>query len=576
MRQNNNRHIQFSIARGAALLLAVLAAGCQTAPARWDDSVKSEINASLDEAKQTSINLPPEVNQALLPPMTLSVPAAAEAPLEPRFDLSANNTPARQVFMSLVEDTPYSMVVHPEVSGAISLHLKNVTVPEAVDALRQVYGYDYRREDHRFYILGQGLQTRLFPVNYLSLNRKGRSETRVSSGELTQGNNNGNGENGNSNGNSGGDSGSRRANSIQVETLSDSHFWQELRGALEAIIGTDDGRRVVVQPQAGLVIVRAMPDELAMVERYLGITQSTVNRQVVLEAKVVEVELSDGFQAGINWAALGGTGDVDYLLGQTGGGTLLNSGVSDIANKSANLQPDGNFAPVKSGLTSAFGGMFSLALKTPDFAAFVELLQTQGNVHVLSSPRVSTVNNQKAVIKVGGDEFFVTGVSNSASTTGSTTTQTPSVELTPFFSGIALDVTPQIDSNSNITLHIHPTVSNVQQKDKSFVISGESFSLPLAFSTIQESDNVVRAHTGQVIVIGGLMKEASTTQNASVPLLGDIPVIGNLFKHQKITRIKKELVILLKPTVVDGNQVWTDSIQSSQRRAADLLDTRKP
>ncbi len=576
MKQNKTKFLQPSLTRGAALLLAALVAGCQSAPSRWDGSVKNEINASLKEAKQTSMNLPPEVNQALLPPMTLNVPAAADAPLEPRFDLSASNTPARQVFMSLVEDTPYSMVVHPEVSGTISLHLKNVTVPEAVDALRQVYGYDFRRDDHRFYILGQGLQTRLFPVNYLALNRKGRSETRVSSGELTQGNSNGNGENGNSNGDSGGDGGSRRANSIQVETLSDSHFWQELRGALEAIIGTEEGRRVVVQPQAGLVIVRAMPDELAMVEHYLGITQSTVNRQVVLEAKVVEVELNDGFQAGINWAALGGVGDVDYLLGQTGGGTLLNSGVSDLASKSGNLQPDANFAPVKSGLTSAFGGMFSLALKTPDFAAFVELLQTQGNVHVLSSPRVSTVNNQKAVIKVGGDEFFVTGVSNSASTTGSTTTQTPSVELTPFFSGIALDVTPQIDSNSNITLHIHPTVSNVQQKDKSFVISGESFSLPLAFSTIQESDNVVRAHTGQVIVIGGLMKEAVTTQNASVPLLGDLPVIGNLFKHQKITRIKKELVILLKPTVVDGNQVWTDSIQSSQRRAADLLDTRKP
>jgi MSHA biogenesis protein MshL len=558
--------------RGAAVLAGVfglmLLAGCQTAPSRWQDAPKKEIASALAEASKDSVAVPPDVSQALLPPLKMSLPNGDDTLLEPHFDLSANNSPARQVFMSLVQDTPYSMVVHPDLAGTVSLHLKDVTVPEAVEALRQVYGYEYRREGKRFFILGQGLQTRMFPVNYLNFDRKGLSTTRVSSGELTQAKQN----NGTDTGGGKGDT--DEFHGIEVQTVSDSNFWKELSTALETIVGKEQGRRVVVDPQAGLVIVRAMPDELDMVQRFLGITQATVNRQVSLEAKIIEVDLSDGFQTGINWASLGSAGKTDYMLSQTGGGTLLNSGVSEIAGKTGNLQPNSVFSPVSSGNVSAFGGIFSMAVKAPDFAAFLELLQTQGTVHVLSSPRVSTVNNQKAVIKVGGDEFFVTGITNSSTVIGASTTQAPTVELTPFFSGIALDVTPQIDADSHVTLHIHPTVSDVSQKEKNFVVSGENFSLPLAFSTIQESDNVVRANTGQIIVIGGLMKEASTADSASIPLLGDVPVLGNLFKHQRLTRIKKELVILLKPTVMDDGNSWAEAILPAQKRALDLMGVR--
>lgn len=550
------------------LLAGTMLAGCLSAPVRWKEEPKKEIASALAEASQDDKAVPAEISQALLPPLQMNLPSSDAAMLEPRFDLSANKTPARDLFMSLVQDTPYSMVVHPDVGGTISLHLKDVTVPEAVEALRQVYGYEYRRDGNRFFVLGQGLQTRMFPVNYLNFERKGRSSTQVTSGGLTQSNI----SNDSSSASAGGSTSESR--SIEVQTLSDSNFWKELTTALETIIGKEEGRRVVVQPQAGLVIVRAMPDELDMVERFLGITQATVNRQVSLEAKIIEVELKDGYQTGINWSGLGGSGGSSVLFSQTGGGTLLNSDVSETAGLQGNLQPDGSFSPIASATTSAFGGIFSLAIRTPDFAAFLELLKTQGTVHVLSSPRVSTVNNQKAVIKVGGDEFFVTGITNSTSTTGSTTTETPSVELTPFFSGIALDVTPQIDADSRVTLHIHPTVSEVSQKDKNFVVSGESFSLPLAFSTIQESDNVVRAASGQIIVIGGLMKEASTDQNISVPILGDLPLVGGLFKHQRLTRIKKELVILLKPTVMDDGASWAEAIQPLKQRTNALMDFR--
>lgn len=539
---------------GAALLGLVALTGCQSAPWNWNDSVRDTMNEDLARADKPAAKtgVPTEVKEGLLPPLEITLPEGRTAPVEPRFDLSVANAPARQVLLGLVEGTPYEIVLHPDVVGNVTLNLKDITVPEAMNALRDVYGYEYRREGNRYFILGRGMQTRIFHVNYLNLVRRGKSDTRVQSGEI-----------GSRTSGTGATSSTTTAalNSIQVETQSQTDFWKDLSETLRVIVGTSGDRRVVVNPQAGIVVVRAMPQELRVVEDYLGVTHANVNRQVVLEAKILEVELNDAFQAGINWSKIHG----NYTFGQVGGGSAFGgSGLSEIAGNTGNLNPTtGTFSPISGTNASAFGGIFSIAARTSDFAAFVELLKSQGEVQVLSSPRVSTVNNQKAVIKIGGDEFFVTGVTGGTTTTVGVTS--PTVQLTSFFSGIVLDVTPQIDERNNIVLHIHPSVSTITQKDKSFSVFGSNFTLPLAASTIQESDNIVRAQSAQIIVIGGLMKEASTDQNASVPLLGDIPIVGNLFKHRKLTRVKRELVILLKPTIVDTKE-WDGELKGVQER----------
>ena len=551
--------------------------GCAATSKQWHEGVSNSIDTAFSQKPAPKDQLAETKTEQGTPPVPDSITDALLAPLdqadisaktvsEPRFDIAAENTEARALFMSLVEGTPYSMVVHPDVSGNITLKLKNVTIEEALNTIREIYGYDFRRQGMRFMVLGKGMQTRLYPVSYLNFKRQGLSDIHVSSGELSQ--------NRNTTNNSGTSTAAATAQrgGINVETRSESDFWPGLTRALETLIGNEDGRRVVVNPQAGLVLIRALPSELDTVARFINLTQTTVNRQVMLEAKIIEVELNDGFQSGINWAALGNVDNTQLLASQVGGGTLLSgNNTSNLNGLSGNLDPGPGYSALDSAATTAFGGIFSLAIKGGDFAAFVEMLRSQGDVQVLSSPRVSTVNNQKAVIKVGGDEFFVTGVSNNQIVNGGTTTVSPEIELTPFFSGIALDVTPHIDDQSNIIMHIHPTVSNVDQRDKNFIVSGESFTLPLAFSNIQESDNVVRAQTGQVIIIGGLMKEATTENNASVPLLGDIPLLGNLFRHKKLTRIKKELVILLKPSVINVNGDWEESISDSHQRTRDLL-----
>ncbi len=545
------------------LLAFVLLSACGiTNPYRWSSETGKEMDSELDKAGKTGAKaaaVPAEVSQALLPALGTRQADGRGGPLETRFDLTVSNAPARQVFLSLVEGTPYSIVLHPDVSGQVSLQLKGVTVPEALEALRRVYGFDFRREGSRYFILGGGMQTRIFPVNYLTMSRRGKSDTRVTSGIQSSGSPGGSGA-------AAGGSTQSSVNGIRVETDSKADFWKDLQDSLVAIIGSEDGRKVIVNPQASLVVVRALPEDLRTIEDYLGITHATVNRQVVLEAKILEVQLSSGYQAGINWAALTKNG----IVAQTGGGSILGSGQSEIAGLGGNLTPGGT-VPTTGTAFSAFGGVISAAFTTGNFAAFLEFLQTQGEVQVLSSPRVSTLNNQKAVIKVGTDDFFITN-----------TTATPSgvlgvpaavsTELSPFFSGIALDVTPQIDDAGNIVLHIHPAISEVTQKTINFTIQTEPNSLPTASSRIQESDNVVRAQSGQVVVIGGLMKEVSTDDNASVPFFGDIPLIGNLFKQKRVTRIKSELVILLKPTIVDiGNdQHWAGSIGESRERFRSL------
>ncbi|MFV2031312.1 MAG: type II secretion system protein GspD [Gammaproteobacteria bacterium] len=203
-------------------------------------------------------------------------------------------------------------------------------------------------------------------------------------------------------------------------------------------------------------------------------------------------------------------------------------------------------------------------------------MNTQGEVQVLSSPRISTVNNQKAVIKVGSDEFFVTDVSSSTSASTLTTTTTPDITLTPFFSGIALDVTPQISADGDVILHIHPSVSEVTDQIKEITVGGQTQQLPLAFSTVRESDSVVRARSGQVVVIGGLMQNSSSNDDAGVPGLSKIPFIGNLFKQKRKVNTRSELVILLRPIVVEANKTWSNYIKDSADRIERLKYNLKP
>jgi len=547
------------------LILLLLAAGCQT-PLGKRPTTLEQINDEMARAVRESAKpaAPDAVNQALLPPLKIAIPASGVRAVEPKFDLVVNNAPANQVFMGIVSGTRYSMLVHPDVAGSISVNLKDVTVLEALDAIRELYGYDYKLEGTRIYVQPLTLQTHVFQVNYLMSQRKGTSEITVTSGSISN----------TSAGNSSGIAGSTTSptttatalQSSKISTTSNTDFWGELKAALTTIVGTENGRSLVVSPQSGVVVVKAMPAELRAVAQYLRATQISVDRQVILEAKIIEVKLSDGSQSGINWAGFDKSNQFRGGLGANAQNVGLPGGALNAGTTLSSLLGGG--LATASGATS--GGLFGLAFRTSSFAALLEFLESQGTVSVLSSPRIATLNNQKAVLKVGTDEFFVTNVSTST-TTGTTTTSNPNVTLQPFFSGIALDVTPQIDENNNITLHIHPSVSDVTSVNKSISLgSSGTLNLPLASSAVSETDSIVRAEDGQVVAIGGLMRSASLSDNSQIPGVGEVPIVGELFKHSSRSVSKRELVILLKPTVVKGNETWSQNILESQRNIQNL------
>jgi MSHA biogenesis protein MshL len=323
-----------------------------------------------------------------------------------------------------------------------------------------------------------------------------------------------------------------------------------------------------------VIVIRAMPEELRNVDQYLRATQLSVDRQVILEAKILEVELNSNFQSGINWAAFGKLSTnsrVSAGLVQPGS-SLTPLGVS--GSLSSNGAAGTVSVPGSSigAVSDAVGSLFGLAFQTSNFAALISFLEGQGTVHVLSSPRIATLNNQKALLKIGTDEFFVTGVSTTTTnnSNGSGVT-TPTVTLQPFFSGVVLDVTPQIDDHGNIILHVHPSVSQVSTVNKGLNLGAlGNFSLPLAASSTSEMDSMVRGQDGQVVAIGGLMRQATTSDRSGVPGASDLPVLGALFRTTGEVIQKRELVVLIKPTIVESSSDWNKDLLDSGRRIKEL------
>ncbi|WP_370280274.1 pilus (MSHA type) biogenesis protein MshL [Pontibacterium sp.] len=525
-----------------ALSVGVTVSGCSSLDSMNDTAVTDESIAILEnaisaqqqvedeeqaQAKAATVAPPP-----LVPPLDIQT---LSQPSEERFDVVADGLSAHDFFMGLVQGTDYNMIVHRDVEGTVNLKLKDVTVDEVMQAMREVYGYEYRRTGKLYQVVPAKLQTEIFQLNYLDIAREGVSDTLVSAGSVRDAASSDSGSDSDSDSSSGSSSTSV---GTRISTKTSANFWVNLKQTLDTLISGDD-RRVVVMPQTGMIIVRALPSELHTVREYLNKAELTLHRQVVIEAKILEITLNDNYQAGVNWTALGRPG-------------------SAASNKTVTLEQVGS-----SITADGLGGIFRSAFALNDFTAVIELLGRQGDVQVLSSPRVSTINNQKAVIKVGTDEFFVTEV-ETTTTTGTSTTTTPSVELTPFFSGIALDVTPQISEEGEIVLHIHPTVSEVEDQQKQINIGSDDLSLPLAFSSIRESDSIVRANSGQVIVIGGLMKSENEDQNERTPFLGELPGVGNLFTQRRTVGSKTELVILLRPVLAD-NDSWQAELERSLR-----------
>ena len=528
--------------------------------------IADALNQSADQNQKDSApsqDLPDDVSNALLPEIKLQIGNQSQS-LQ-TYDMVVNNAPAATFFQSLAKDTSDNLIVSPQVTGNISLNLRHMTLPQILMATHQIYGYRFEKTSYGYNIYPKTMVTKIFHVSYLNMERSGVSETSISSGSIATDS---------TSSSQGGSTESSTTDSTvpasTVTTKISNKFWQELKTGVAMIIGegssaitppapvaaptataegealaaapqiatADTQSSVLVNPQAGIVIVKAYPDQLDRVAKYLRDVENIMDREVIINAKILEVQLNSNFQSGIDWSVLG--------VHQTTTGQLSTGLPAMSTNAGLNF--------------SAYSGSLSAAVK---------LLSTQGRINILSSPSIATINNQKALIKIGNDDFYITGITSSTTASSSTTTS-ESVNLTPFFSGIALDVTPEIDNSGDITLHIHPIISTVESKPTSFNLgSSASENLPLASSTIRESDNIVRAKNNQIILIGGMMEDKGANHEGGTPFLSKIPIAGNLFKRQDRLGTKTEIVILLQPKLINGD-VANELLRESAKKFSDM------
>lgn len=499
------------------VLAGLLLSACAVQPTQ-DDMAPINVRAELAAERPNTINSETRATPNVQSPSALTddLLSLTSADAQARFDIEAKARPAKQFFADLGQAQGLNILVDPAVNDDITLSLRNVSLQQVISALRDSYGYDFRKTDYGYRVSPSALTTRVYRLNYLNLERSGSSKTSV-----------------------GGDDSNTVTTDFSANSGTESGFWSGIEQSILGFIDTQNSADspVTMNTQTGLVVVHATTQEHAQIASFLSDAELIMQKQVIIEAKIVEVTLDQEFRSGINWSFFNG----DFGTDETTAGFGLQGNA---------LAGQGDA-----------GGVFNLSLSLDNFTSMLQLLDHQGDVQVLSSPRVSTINNQKAVIKVGTDEYFATV--NSVTTDAEAGTAVPAVELQQFFSGIALDVTPQISDNDSVTLHVRPTVTEVVERTKVINVGGDNYSLPLAYSNIRESDSIIRAQSGQIVVIGGLLQQKQDLASTGLPWFSKIPVIRTLFAQDRESQQKSELVILLKPTV------YTD--QTSMNDLDDIL-----
>lgn len=507
------------------------------------NSMKQSLLQSSENKKQVQteakkLALPSSVTAQMMPTAT-SLPGVKEHSQTVRFDVAVNNVSVQEFFAGLAHGADCSLILSPDIKGNVTLKLKQVTLLEVLEAVSDLYGYQYEKTSYGYNIYPKTLETRIFMLDKLTLQRSLQTNTQInsSSGDLTQA------------GSSSGSGGSTTTPStVTIQATQKDTFWENINTTISALINSsissnkkdNSSAMVQVNVDTGMVIVRAYPKEMQLVEQYLAKTQRILGREVIIEAEILDVTLLNQESTGINWAALSAGGATPALT------------------------------PVQTaGLLSSVYTL-SMSGDRNNFNYALQLISTQGKVSVLSKPRVSALNNQSAIIKVGSDNYYVTNVQSQVTTGGTGTasnTTTSTINLQAFFSGISLYVTPQITESGEVNLHVHPSVSKVSEDQLDVLVDGQTSQLPVAQSVVRETDTVVHAKDGQVIILGGLMQTDIGVSSSGLPLSPKYRnSLGALTTTRQNSGIKSELVILLRPIIVENN-VWPTELEKTAKTA---------
>jgi len=461
------------------------------------------------------------------------------------YSLRVRDGEVQDVLLALAQESGENLVVDPEVTGKVTVNLNRVTLEQALDAILGQLGFNYRREGRIIRISKPVLETKIFQVNYISTTRKGEKTVVATHG-------------------SGAGGEQISASETRISGKDDIDFWAEVQEGLTAIIfeeekpaavlraresgvvssmASKDGKQLVISKISGLIQVRDYPDKLQEVERFLEQLEASIQRQVLIQARILEVTLRKEFETGVRWDNI-----------QT---ELLNL---DLTQLSLSWNIFGGGTP-----TSATGALLVAGATGPlaggDFVLgdLVKALETQGKVKALASPKVSTLNNQTAIIKVARQDVYFTSEISQAETSTLQSFTPNTIDV-----GVILDVTPQIGGGGYITMNIHPSIT--AEYDRVTAPDGSEFPL----LRIRETDTVVKVRDGQTIVIAGLLQDQENSTRTGLPCLTNLPGLAYLFGYRMETAEKTELVILISPTVLSGKRI--EEIKGEDLRRLDLME----
>ena len=450
---------------------------------------------------------PVGIQSPLVPQVEKEKKASAEASQE-RFSFNLKDADVRDVLRGLSKQTHYNVVVEPDVKGVCTVALKDVTLTKALEYILEPLNYTFKIEDRTVYVSKPKIETKMFSLNYVALKKMGTSSVVGSVGGT---------------GSSGTVGGGGEIKSVEVKTETEADIWKNVEDNLKVVLSKDG--KVVVNKQALMIFVTDYPKHLKDVSAYIEAMEGALHKQVMIEAKIVEVQLSDATREGVNWEFIEGKIGEFVVNAQQ---VLLNPSI---------VAPPSTSALASTPYFRFFVGNKHLNIDN----TFIDLLKTQGTVNIVSSPKIATLNNQRAIIKVARqDVYFEEQQSNYGTTGGTLATYTPRFITV----GLILDVTPQIDGNGNIVLNIHPMLTEKVDTVKS--PSGSE--VPIL--DVREADTVVRIREGETVIIGGLIKERKLTTERGTKGFMSLPWLGKLFKVTAEESQKNELIVLMTPRVI--------------------------
>ncbi|NRR31862.1 pilus (MSHA type) biogenesis protein MshL [Oxalobacteraceae bacterium] len=594
------------------LVCCAALSGCATAPLSTSPS-------HITETPRTAGAIPDPVQQsAALPP-----PKAAQK--VETYSVTVHKVQVQSLLFALARDAGLNVDIHPGIEGTVTLNALDQTLPQLLNRISKQVDMRYEIDNGNLVVLPDAPTWRNYKVDYVNIARSTNSSVNIATQISTAGggaggntstsntNSPGSTVNTNNNNNNSGNNNS----TTSVNNRSDNNFWGSLEKNIRDMLRASsaeggennnaaqqmaaqtallqaqlaqqqmqqmqppgqqmpgmpapvmqpapqyDGAQaqysqqnragggnsranasVVVNAEGGLIAVRATGRQHEKIQEFLDIVLGAAKRQVLIEATIIEVRLGDQYQQGINWSSLGK------------GGLKLNQGQVGIANLPTGVSP--GISP----------GVFLLNYANPtsrlgNIATTIQLLESFGKVKVLSSPKISVLNNQTALLKVVDNNVFFSIKVTPAVRASDNTITTPAtyesrLETVPV--GFVMSVTPQISDSDEVTLNVRPTITRIvgYVQDPNPELAKNQVVSKVPVIQARELESIMKVSSGQVAVMGGLMQDSVDNTKDGVPGLSSLPVVGNLFSYRNEASSKTELVIFMRPVVVKDASVNGD------------------